>query len=90
MPATETSTQPWHPELVEPDPINTPLETADELAGLEFADLPRRRAAPPPLPAALLDLTTLRTQYQQALADHQALHAGAGRPSGPACPRRNW
>lgn len=84
MPATETSTQPWHPELVEPDPINTPLETADELAGLEFADLPRRRAAPPPLPAALLDLTTLRTQYQQALADHQALHARAAIGDGPA------
>lgn len=84
MPATDLSTQPWHPELVEPDPTNTPLETADELAGLDFDDLPRHRVAPPPLPAALLDLTSLRTQYQQALADHQALHARAAIGDGPA------
>ncbi|WP_225331228.1 MobF family relaxase [Mycobacterium intracellulare] len=84
MPTTDLSTEPWHPELAEPDPLNSPLEPTDELAGLDFADLPRHRVAPPPLPAALLDLTALRTQYQQALADHADLHARAATGDGPA------
>lgn len=84
MPATELSTEPWHPELVEPDPLNTPLETADELAGLDFADLPRHRVAPPPLPAALLDLTTLRTRYQQALTEYDTLRKQVLIGDGPA------
>ncbi|MBI2693017.1 MAG: relaxase domain-containing protein [Mycobacterium nebraskense] len=84
MPATELSTEPWHPELVEPDPLSTPLEAADELAGLDFADLPRHRVAPPPLPAALLDLTTLRTQYQQALTEYNTLRKQVLIGDGPA------
>jgi hypothetical protein len=60
MPATELSTEQWHPELVEPDPLNTALE------------------------AALLDLTTLRTQYQQALTEYNALRKQVLIGDGPA------
>ncbi|ETA92175.1 exonuclease V subunit alpha [Mycobacterium avium 10-5581] len=84
MPATDLSTEPWHPELAEPDPINTAPDSAEELGGLDFEDLPRQRMPAPPLPAALLDLTTLRTEYQQALAEHGALHARAAIGDGPA------
>ncbi|HSS23786.1 MAG TPA: AAA family ATPase [Mycobacterium sp.] len=84
MPATQLSTDAWHPELVEPDPINEPIDSADELAGLNFEDLPRQRVAPPPLPAALLDVTTLRTQYQQALHDYNSLRAQVLIADGPA------
>ncbi|MGH3970175.1 MAG: MobF family relaxase, partial [Mycobacterium sp.] len=84
MPATELSTPPWHPESVEPDPISEHIHNADELGGLDFEDLPRHRVAPPPLPAALLDVTTLRTQYQQALADYTSLRARVVIGDGPA------
>lgn len=84
MPAAEVSTEPWHPELVEPDPINTAPDSAEELGGLDFEDLPRQRGHAPALPAALLDLTVLRNEYQQALADHDALHARAKIGDGPA------
>lgn len=84
MPATDLTAEPWHPEPVEPDPLNTPLVTADELAGLDFADLLRHRVAPPPLPAALLDLTILRTQYQQARAHYNNLRAQTVGGDGPA------
>lgn len=73
IPATELSTQPWDPELVEPDPLTEPSDGAVELGGLDFADLARHRGQPPPLPSALLDVTTLRSQYQQARTDYKAL-----------------
>ncbi|MCA4761179.1 relaxase domain-containing protein [Mycobacterium sp. SMC-2] len=84
MPATDLSTDTWRPELVEPDPLHQPVDTAAELAGLDFEDLPRQRVAPTPLPAALLDVTTLRTQYQQARADYTALRAQTLIGAGPA------
>ncbi|KZS63498.1 hypothetical protein [Mycobacterium ostraviense] len=84
IPATELSTQPWNPELVEPDPLTQPSDSAVELGGLDFANLARHRVQPPPLPAALLDVTTLRSQYQQALTDYKALSDRVTIGDGPA------
>ncbi len=76
MPATDLSTTQWNPESVAPDPLDEILDSADELGGLDFADLPRQRVEPPPLPDALLNVHTLRTQYQQALGRlHQIVPA---------------
>ena len=75
MPATDLSTTEWNPESVAPDPLDEILDSADELGVLDFADLPRHRVAPPPLPDALLNVHTLRTQYQQARADYTSLRA---------------
>ena len=84
MPATDLSTTPWNPESVAPDPLDENLDSADELGALDFEDLPRQRVDPPPLPAALLDVTSLRTQYQQARADYNSLRAQVIIGDGPA------
>ena len=71
MPATDLTTTPWHPESVARLTRSTSIhDSAEELGGLDFEDLPRHRVDPPPLPAALLDVHALRTQYQQARADY--------------------
>ena len=79
MPATDLSTTPWNPESVAPDPLDEILDSADELGVLDFEDLPRQRVEPPPLPDALLNVHTLRTQYQ----------TGAGRLHQPARPHHH-
>ena len=50
----------------------------EDLGSLQFEDLSPRRVPPPPLPAALLDVSAVRTAYQQALDEHDTL-AGGGR-----------
>ncbi len=84
MPATDLSTTPWNPEAVAPDPLDDILDSADELGVLDFEDLPRRRVAPPPLPDALLNVHTMRTQYQKAWADYTSLRARITIGDGPA------
>jgi conjugative relaxase-like TrwC/TraI family protein len=84
MPATDLSTTPWHPESVKPDPLDEHIHSREELAGLDFEDLPRHRVDLPPLPVALLDVTSLRTQYQQARADYNSLRAQVIIGDGPA------
>ncbi|GBE67774.1 hypothetical protein MFM001_42360 [Mycobacterium sp. MFM001] len=56
------------------DPDSTPIGEED-LGSLRFEDLSPTRVPPPPLPAALLDVWTLRTQYQQTLSQLDELQA---------------
>lgn len=56
---------------------------ADELGGLAFEDLSPTRMPPPPLPAALLDVAAVRTDYQQALDTAAALAAAIAAGTGP-------
>ena len=84
MTATELSTTQWNPESVAPDPLDEILDSADELGVLDFADLPRHRVAPPPLPDALLNVHAMRNQYQQARADYTSLRARTTIGDGPA------
>lgn len=84
IPAAEISTPPWHPEHAEPDPLDQNIDSSDELGTLDFADLPRHRVTPPPLPDALLDVHALRTQYHQARADYTDLRARVLIGDGPA------
>lgn len=84
MPATDLSTTQWNPESVAPDPLDDIHDSADELGLLDFADLPRHRVEPPPLPDALLNVHALRTQYQQARADYTHLRARTVIADGPA------
>lgn len=74
----------WDPESVAPDPEHDIHYSADELGALDFDDLPTHRTEPPPLPDALLDVHTLRTDYQQARADYTELRARAAIGDGPA------
>jgi hypothetical protein len=84
MPATDLATTVWDPESVAPDPLDDIPDSADELGALAFADLPRQRVEPPPLPDALLNVDALRTQYQQARADYNQLRARSVIGDGPA------
>ncbi|MEB3980213.1 relaxase domain-containing protein [Mycobacterium sp. 663a-19] len=90
MPATDLTTTEWNPESAAPDPLDETHNSADELGALDFADLPRHRAEPPPLPDAVLNVHALRTQYQQARTDYAQLrdrvrigHGPAMRQAGP-------
>lgn len=90
MPVTDLTITGWDPEAVAPDPLDEIHDSADELGALDFADLPRQRAEPPPLPDALLNVHALRTQYQQARTDYAELsdrvrigHGPAMREAGP-------
>jgi hypothetical protein len=56
----------------------------DDLGSLRFEDLSPRRVPPPPLPAALLDASAVRTAYQQALDEHDTLAGGVATFYGPA------
>jgi conjugative relaxase-like TrwC/TraI family protein len=84
MPATDLSTTQWNPESVAPDPHDEILYSADELGGLDFADLPHQRVETPPLPDALLNVHTLRTHYHRARADYISLRARTTIGDGPA------
>jgi conjugative relaxase-like TrwC/TraI family protein len=84
MSATDLTIAEWDPESVAPDPLHDIHHSADELGALDFADLPRQRVEPPPLPAALLNVHALRTQYQQARADYTQLRARVSVADGPA------
>ncbi|WP_449561098.1 AAA family ATPase [Mycolicibacterium mageritense] len=59
------------PPVGEPEP--EPPTGAEELGNLEFEDLSVRRVAPPPLPAALLDVTALRNELFTALNTYEEL-----------------
>ena len=48
-------------------------ELGEDLGSLQFEDLSPRRVPPKPLPAALLDVATVRTAYQQASGVDQSL-----------------
>ena len=69
----------------EPPPSHpgTPGDEED-LGSLQFEDLSPRRVPPPPLPAALLDVSAVRTAYQQALDEHDTLAGGVATFNGPA------
>ena len=69
----------------EPPPSHpdTPGDEED-LGSLQFEDLSPRRVPPPPLPAALLDVSAVRTAYQQALDEHDTLAGGVAIFNGPA------
>ena len=56
----------------------------EDLGSLQFEDLSPRRVPPPPLPAALLDVATVRTAYQQALDEHDTLARLVATFNGPA------
>jgi hypothetical protein len=84
MPTTDLSTAEWNPESVAPDPLDETHHSADELGLLDFDDLPRHRVEPPPLPDALLNVHTLRTQYQQALSDLHQINTRTALGDGPA------
>ena len=84
MPVTDLTITEWDPESVAPDPLDEIAHSADELGALDFADLPRQRVEPPPLPDALLNVHALRTQYQQARTDYAQLRDRARIGDGPA------
>jgi conjugative relaxase-like TrwC/TraI family protein len=66
-----------------PPPPGTP-ELGEDLGSLQFEDVSPRRVPPPPLPAALLDVSAVRTAYQQALHEHDTLAGGVATFNGPA------
>jgi hypothetical protein len=66
-----------------PPPPGTP-DLGEDLGSLQFEDLSPRRVPPTPLPAALLDVATVRTAYQQALDEHDALAHLVATFNGPA------
>lgn len=84
MPVTDLNITEWDPESVAPDPLDEIHDSDGELGALDFADLPRHRASPLPLPDALLNVHALRTQYQQARADYTQLRAHTTIGDGPA------
>ena len=84
MPVTDLAITEWDPESVAPDPLDEIAHSADELGALDFADLPRQRVEPPPLPDALLNVHALRTQYQQARTDYARLRDRVRIGDGPA------
>ena len=88
MPATDLSTTEWNPESVAPDPLDEILDSADELGVLDFADLPRHRVAPPPLPDALLNVHTLRTQYHRRVPTTPACVPAPPSATDPQCARQ--
>ena len=65
-----------------PPPPGTP-ELGEDLGSLQFEDLSPRRVPPPPLPAALLDVSAVRTAYQQALHEHDTLAGAVATFNGP-------
>lgn len=71
------------PPVAHLDPDSTPIGD-EHLGTLQFEDLSPTRLPPPPLPAALLDVWTLRTQYQQALTELDTLKAQVVIGDGPA------
>ena len=66
-----------------PPPPGTP-GVGEDLGSLQFEDLSPRRVPPTPLPAALLDVATVRTAYQQALDEHDTLAHLVATFNGPA------
>jgi conjugative relaxase-like TrwC/TraI family protein len=84
MPVTDLTITEWDPESVAPDPLDEIAHSADELGALDFADLPRQRVEPPPLPDALLNVHALRSQYQQARTDYDQLRDRVRIGDGPA------
>ena len=84
MPVTDLAITEWDPESVAPDPLDEIAHSADELGALDFADLPRQRVEPPPLPDALLNVHALRSQYQQARTDYAQLRDRVRIGDGPA------
>jgi hypothetical protein len=66
-----------------PPPPGTP-EVGEDLGSLQFQDLSPRRVPPTPLPAALLDVATVRSAYQRALDEHDALAHLVATFNGPA------
>jgi ATP-dependent exoDNAse (exonuclease V) alpha subunit len=69
----------------EPPPDHEPEfpSNAEELGTLEFEDLAIRRTPPQPLPAALLDITTLRTELFNELNAYESLIKDAETLTGP-------
>ncbi len=84
MPVTDLTITEWDPESVAPDPLDEIAHSADELGALDFADLPRQRVEPPPLPDALVNVHALRSQYQQARTDYAQLRDRVRIGDGPA------
>ena len=60
-----------------------PDPRADELGSLAYEDLSPTRTPPPPLPAALLDVAAVRTDYQQALDTYTELAETVAAGTGP-------
>jgi conjugative relaxase-like TrwC/TraI family protein len=60
-----------------------PDPQADDLGHLAFEDLSATRTPPPPLPAALLDVAAVRTDYQQALDTYTTLADAVAAGTGP-------
>lgn len=60
-----------------------PDHDGDELGGLAFEDLSTTRTPAPPLPAALLDVAAVRTDYQHALNTHTELAKAVAIFNGP-------
>ena len=56
----------------------------EDLGNLQFEDLSLRRVPPPPLAAALLDVSAVRTAYQHALHQHDTLAGAVATFNGPA------
>lgn len=71
--------------LHEPPPDHEPEfpSDAEELGNLEFGDLAASRTPPPPLPAALLDITALRTELFNELNRYESLIKDAETLTGP-------
>jgi conjugative relaxase-like TrwC/TraI family protein len=68
----------------QPPPSHPGTGDEEDLGSLQFEDLSPRRVPPPPLPAALLDVSAMRTAYHQALDEHDTLASGVATFNGPA------